>query len=65
MTMPRSYADNFSQLLPITVHPLPIKLKPISILAYWHPSKADDRAHQWFRDLVIGTIGTASEFGGR
>jgi DNA-binding transcriptional LysR family regulator len=62
LTMPSSYAHNFSQLLPITVHPLPIKLKPIPILAYWHQSKTDDRAHQWFRELVIGTIGKASEF---
>lgn len=62
LTMPHSYAGSFSRLLPITIHPLPIKLKPIPILAYWHQSKNDDRAHEWFRGLVIGTIGRASEF---
>lgn len=62
LTMPRSYADCFSQLLPIVVQQLPIKLKPIPILAYWHPSKNDDRAHEWFRQRVFEIIGTAPEF---
>ncbi|MBB5360633.1 DNA-binding transcriptional LysR family regulator [Rhodanobacter sp. ANJX3] len=65
LTMPRSYADCFSQLLPIVVQPLPIKLKPIPILAYWHPSKNDDRAHEWFRQRVFEIIGTAPEFNDR
>ncbi|MCW8808476.1 MAG: LysR family transcriptional regulator, partial [Rhodanobacter sp.] len=56
LTMPRSYAANFAQLLPIATQPLPIKLKPIPILAYWHQSKDHDRAHEWFRRMVIDTI---------
>ena len=59
LTMPGSYAESFLRLLPITVHPLPIKLKPIPILAYWHQSKNDDRAHEWFRRLLIGVINKA------
>jgi len=65
LTMPSSYADSFSQLLPITIHPLPVKLKPIPILAYWHQSKSDDRAHEWFRQRVIATIGKTPELGSR
>ena len=65
LTMPRSYADCFSKLLPIAVQPLPIKLRPIPILAYWHQSKNDDRAHEWFRQLVFEIIGSAPEFGHR
>ena len=65
LTMPSSYAQCFSQLLPIVVQPLPIKLKPIPILAYWHQSKNDDRAHEWFRQLVFEIIGAAPEFNDR
>jgi DNA-binding transcriptional LysR family regulator len=63
--MPRSCAAGFSQLLPIAVQPLPIKLKPIPILAYWHQSKDNDPAHEWFRRLLIETIGATPEFRGR
>lgn len=62
LTMPRSYAANFARLLPIATRPLPFKLKPIPVLAYWHPSRDGDRAHAWLRDLVLGTIGKAPEF---
>jgi DNA-binding transcriptional LysR family regulator len=61
LTMPSSYAKNLSRLLAIATQPLPIKLKPIPILAYWHRSKDMDRAHEWFRRLVIETVGTAQE----
>jgi DNA-binding transcriptional LysR family regulator len=60
--MPRSYTASFTRLLPLTSQPLPIKLKPIPILAYWHQSKNDDRAHAWFRRLVIETIAQAPAF---
>src|ERR1700677_985454 len=55
LTMPSSYAANLSQLLTIATQPLPIKLKPIPILAYWHQSKDRDRAHDWVRRLIIDT----------
>jgi DNA-binding transcriptional LysR family regulator len=61
LTMPSSYAASFSQVLAIATQPLPIKLKPIPILAYWHQSKNEDRAHEWFRRLVIEVIGMAQE----
>ncbi|MDE1895285.1 MAG: LysR family transcriptional regulator [Pseudomonadota bacterium] len=65
LTMPRSYAASFSRLLPLATQALPIKLKPIPILAYWHPSREHDRAHAWFRRLLIDTIRRAPEFGTR
>jgi DNA-binding transcriptional LysR family regulator len=61
LTMPSSYAASFSHVLTIATQPLPIKLKPIPILAYWHQSKDDDRAHVWFRRLVIEVIGAVLE----
>src|SRR5580700_10425274 len=65
LTMPSSYAASFSHVLPIATQPLPIKLKPIPILAYWHQSKNDDRAHEWFRRLVLEMIGVMQELRGR
>jgi DNA-binding transcriptional LysR family regulator len=56
LTMPRSYAASVAPLLNIAMQPLPIKLKPIPIMAYWHESKDHDRAHEWFRHLVIETV---------
>lgn len=64
LTMPRSYAAGFSRLLPLAAQALPIKLKPFPVLAYWHPSRDHDRAHQWFRQLLIDTVRGAPEFGG-
>jgi DNA-binding transcriptional LysR family regulator len=62
LTMASSYAASFSRVLPIVTQPLPIKLKPIPVLAYWHQSKDGDRAHEWFRRMVIDIIATAPEF---
>jgi hypothetical protein len=60
-TMPSSYAASVSRLLTIATQPLPIKLKPIPITAYWHQSKDNDRAHEWFRRLVIEMGGVIQE----
>jgi DNA-binding transcriptional LysR family regulator len=62
LTMPRSYAANFARLLPLATRSLPFKLKPIPVLAYWHPSRDADPAHSWLRELIVGTILQAAEF---
>ena len=64
LTMPSSYAAGFSRLLPLVTQALPIKLKPIPILAYWHASREQDRAHIWFRQILIDTLRAAPEFAG-
>ncbi|HTC25854.1 LysR family transcriptional regulator [Dyella sp.] len=56
MTVPRSYAIHLSSLLPMAVVPLPIKLKAVPILAFWHESTNDDPAHAWFRQCVIDAV---------
>jgi DNA-binding transcriptional LysR family regulator len=56
MTVPRSYAIHLSSLLPIVVAPLPITLKAVPILAFWHESTNDDPAHAWFRTCVIEAV---------
>ncbi|KVP42248.1 LysR family transcriptional regulator [Burkholderia ubonensis] len=52
LTLPHSYALRMTELLPIAVRPLPLRLQPFPILAYWHESRDADRAHQWFRERV-------------
>ena len=54
-------ATHLATLLPIAVQPLPIRLKAFPILAYWHASKDDDRAHSWFRRWVFEAISQAIE----
>ncbi|CAN0627660.1 LysR family transcriptional regulator [Burkholderia multivorans] len=56
LTLPHSYALRMAGMLPIVVKPLPLRLKPFPILAYWHESRQADRAHQWFRERVIERV---------
>ncbi|WP_323122083.1 LysR family transcriptional regulator [Burkholderia alba] len=61
LTLPRSYAVRMAGMLPIAIRPLPLRLKPFPILAYWHESREPDRAHQWFRQRVIEIVRDASD----
>ncbi len=42
--------------LPIAVRPLPLRLKPFPLLAYWHESRDTDRAHQWVRERIAALV---------
>ena len=59
LTVPQAYANHLAGLLPIAILPLPIRIKAIPILAYWHDSKGDDQAHRWFRERLFASIGAA------
>jgi DNA-binding transcriptional LysR family regulator len=61
LTVPQSYANHLAGLLPIAVRPLPMRLKAFPILAYWHDSKDDDQAHDWFRERLVHAITQAME----
>lgn len=65
LTMPASFAASLAPLLPIRVQPLPLAVKPIPILAYWHESKHEDRSHGWLRRVVIEEIRRATAGGPR
>ncbi|HDR9280579.1 TPA: LysR family transcriptional regulator [Burkholderia vietnamiensis] len=56
LTLPRTYALRIATMLPIAVQPLPLRLKPFPLLAYWHESRETDRAHQWVRARVAGLV---------
>ncbi len=52
LTMPRSYAQELSQVLPIRVIELPVVVPPIQVFMYWPSSHDDDLAHSWLREQV-------------
>ncbi|AOK19019.1 LysR family transcriptional regulator [Burkholderia cepacia] len=56
VTLPHSYALRMTDLLLIAVRPLPLRLKPFPLLAYWHESRDVDRAHQWVRERVSALV---------
>lgn len=56
LTMPRSYALAVADVLAVSIHPLPIRLKPIPVRMYWHESKRNDRAHEWFRGVLAQAV---------
>lgn len=62
LTLPASYAASLVPLLPMTVQPLPLQLKPIPILAYWHASRLGDQGHAWLREQVMEVIREAPAF---
>ncbi len=47
-------------LLPIVVRPLPLRVKPYAIQAYWHESRDGDGAHRWFRERVAQIVREAA-----
>lgn len=40
------------QHLPVKTFPIPLPLKPVTIIQAWHPRYDSDPAHQWFRQLI-------------
>ena len=43
LTMPRTYARNLAQVLPVDIHELPFDLPPIPMMMYWHADREDDQ----------------------
>ncbi|WP_246792598.1 LysR family transcriptional regulator [Burkholderia perseverans] len=63
LTLPRSYALRMTGLLPIVVKPVPLRVKPYAIHAYWHESRDADRVHRWFRERVAAIVREAARGG--
>ncbi|AJK50300.1 LysR family transcriptional regulator [Burkholderia plantarii] len=63
LTLPRSYALRMTGLLPIVVKPVPLRVKPYAIHAYWHESRDADRMHRWFRERVAAIVREAARGG--
>ncbi len=53
LTLPKSAAKMFSQVLDITLHPLPVNLPSIDVHLYWHRNVDKDPANKWLRNMMI------------
>lgn len=56
LTMPRSYANELAEVLPIAVLPLPLALPEIELTMYWHQARSNDQAHAWLRDCIFAAL---------
>jgi DNA-binding transcriptional LysR family regulator len=53
LTLPQSAAKLFSQILPLAIYPLPVKLPAIDIHLYWHKNAEQDPANKWLRKKIL------------
>lgn len=60
LTLPAGYAQGLAAMLPLVVQALPLKLKPVPILAYWPAARTDEAGHAWLRGEVFATIRDAA-----
>lgn len=49
--MPSRLADQFAQLVPLKLMPLPTKVSGYDIKLYWHANFREDASHRWLREL--------------
>jgi DNA-binding transcriptional LysR family regulator len=56
LTLPKTAATMYSNMLNITIHPLPVKLPNIDAHLYWHENVDNDPSNRWLREKVISTL---------
>lgn len=62
LTLPRTYAEELTRALPLSLKDLPVPVPPIGIWMYWHADRDNDPVHRWLRESVAqGGV----QFGGR
>ncbi len=53
LTLPETAAKMFSQVLDISIYPLPVKLPGIGVHLYWHRNVDKEPANRWLRNKVL------------
>jgi DNA-binding transcriptional LysR family regulator len=53
LTLPKTAAAMYSQMLDITIHPMPVKLPDIGVHLYWHVNVDKEPANKWLRNKMI------------
>jgi DNA-binding transcriptional LysR family regulator len=53
LTLPKTAATMFSSVLPLNVHPLPVKLPNIDVHLYWHENVDKEPANKWLRNRIF------------
>ncbi len=56
LTLPRTYARELAQVLPLVVCELPLPAPAMGIWMYWHAEREGDPAHQWLRGEVLSAV---------
>jgi hypothetical protein len=53
LTLPKTAAKIYSQMLDIAVHPMPVELPGIDVHLYWHVNVDKEPANKWLRNKMI------------
>jgi len=53
LTLPRNAAKIFSDMLGLTIYPLPVELPGIDVHLYWHVNVDKDAANKWLRNSIL------------
>jgi DNA-binding transcriptional LysR family regulator len=53
LSMPKTYAEQLAQILPLNVLPLPFEMPPIDVFMYWHNVHDSAPEHIWLRRVLI------------
>ena len=56
LTLSKSAALMYQQMLDIAIHPLPVELPTLDTHLYWHVNVDKDPSNQWLRDKAIMSI---------
>lgn len=52
LTLPRTYAEQLTSALSLSLCDLPVRLPPVGIWMYWHADRQADPVHRWMRESV-------------
>jgi DNA-binding transcriptional LysR family regulator len=66
LSLPERIANDFVDLAPLNIVPIPIELPAYDLVMVWHPLHDPDPAHCWLRDQITGICGELdTPFAGR
>jgi DNA-binding transcriptional LysR family regulator len=57
LSLPERIANDFVDLAPLKILPIPIELPAYDLVMVWHPLHDPDPAHRWLRDQITGICG--------
>jgi DNA-binding transcriptional LysR family regulator len=53
LSLPERIANEFIELAPLRILPVPIELPAYDLVMVWHPLREPDPAHRWLRDQIV------------
>jgi DNA-binding transcriptional LysR family regulator len=64
LSLPERIANDFVDLAPLKILPIPIELPAYDLVMVWHPLHDPDPAHRWLRDQITGICGELGSLSG-